>query len=434
MTRRRFISILSVGAALLAGALWWARWPAKPEPVETRAQLDAGERVDRGQDTDVIEADVRPVDPTDTVAAMRFVGADEAAGAVRAQVGAAGMWPPAKSRVALGERLPFPDATASTFGGDAVRAFEVYARTEQGGHAFWGEVTLDEVNADGVREVPLAQTGSIQVHVLDEAGEPLAGARVRISRGLVGLVHLNEATGAAGDVGFAGVPPGDYRVVADADGYIGRSRLLLHTSSDSTIELQLEPGETRDLDSVDMQPRHPGGQRGDEQAGRSVELYVVDSTGSPVSNALIQVWAGGKKVYEATSRGRQPVRASLPTPFSGRLVAYDGRRGEGQTALRLGEEGTDTGEYIARLDSDLFSVDLPTGRIHQEARIEQILGARLVRDGRARLVEFESSDSPARAAGVERGDRLIWVRQTGAGFEALVERGGQRLAFELPQR
>jgi hypothetical protein len=432
MTRRSLIATLSVGAVLLAGVLLWVLWPSEPAPVEERARLDAGVRVDHGEETDVVDAQVQPIEPGDVAPAMRFVVADEVEDQVRVRVGAAGMWPPAKSRVALQERLPFPDATASTFGGEAVRSFEVYARTEQGAHAFWGEVTLDEVDEDGVREVALDETASIRVRVVDEAKEPLDGARVRVSRGLVGLVNLNEATEASGDAKFAAVPPGDYRVVAEADGYAGRSRLLLHTSSDSAIELQLQEGETRGLDSVEMQPRHPQAQRGDDEVGQRVELYVVDSAGSPVSNALVQVWTGRRKVHEATSRGRQPVRVTLPTPFDGRLIAYDGRRGEGQTALRLSEDGAPADEYIARLESDLFSVDLPPGRLRQEARMEQILGVRLVRDGRARLVEFESSDSPAQRAGLERGDRLIWVRQTQRGVEALVERGGQWLAFDVP--
>lgn len=166
-------------------------------------------------------------------------------------------------------------------------------------------------------------------------------------------------------------------------------------------------------------------------ARRQVELYVVDSNGTPVSGALMQVWQGGQRVFEATSRGADPVRVELPTPFDGALVAFDGRLGEGRVPVELAEDGEAESEYVARLSDDLFAIDLP-GRIQQVDQIEDVLGVELVRDDNAWLVDPLSQEAPAVQAGIARGDRLVWLRQTDDGYIALVERGQERRRVRVP--
>jgi hypothetical protein len=166
-------------------------------------------------------------------------------------------------------------------------------------------------------------------------------------------------------------------------------------------------------------------------ARQQVELYVLDATGSPISGALIQVWQGGRRVLEATSRGAQPVQVELPTPFDGAMVAFDGRRGEGRVAVELAEDGGVQREFSARLTQDLFTVDLP-GRIRDVGRIEEILGVDLVSDNGAWLVDPLSQDATAVKAGLARGDRLVWLRQTEDGYTALVERGEARRRVAIP--
>ncbi len=591
--RHTFIALFLVAAAGGVGAVVWLSQEAsraQREPAPHTANAHVPPKV---ADTGATRADASPDGP-----AVRFVvpGASESA-AVAAVVGAPGLYPTEKPSVAAGGVLTLPDPAATTLSGREASDYEVYARTLDDAHAYWGDVSIDGAGSDAIQQVELDAAVPLDVTVVDKAGKPVTGAEVRVSRGLVSLVHLMQSTKPSGAAHFAAVPPGDYRLTVQAAGFVRRSRHLLHTAQASKgaadqVRMQLDHGatvtgrvvdtngnpiraatvqvipvspfadETVDAEflsqvgvasqtgtadkkghfslggiavgAVRVRAEAPGwtaglsdivraGHGGVVSAGKIVldpktlrkdllvrinsdlhtrfadvellaerddkphtcrgrrikasdwrfpncgvgkrtlvattasgtkvrwtgdfdestevqlnapqalGLFVTDAAGSPVAGALVQLWRDDKLVFEGTSDGAQPIRVEVPVPFDGTLVGFDGRRGEGSTPVHLTGQG-DQGRFVARLDKPLFSPGLPPGNVHDQAAVERILGAKVVRDTHAWLVDMVAADSPAGKAGIQRGDRLVYVRKVGGAYAVALERGDTRLEVELTRR
>lgn len=162
----------------------------------------------------------------------------------------------------------------------------------------------------------------------------------------------------------------------------------------------------------------------------SIDLYVVDSYGSPVEGALIDVWKGNRRVASTRSRGSEPVPIRLELDGAYRLVAIDSHRGE---AVRRVDGASGGREVTLTLDRPLFSSSYPgRERVGARARIESILGVPLVRDGGAWLVDASEQDSRAARSGLRRGDRLMSVhRREGERWRVLVDRGGELVETRL---
>ncbi len=774
MKRRLPIAIVLLVLLVGLGALLW-QCEAGDGADTSESESDSVRNVAKVDAPPLIPA---PIDVPHDGPGLRFVDADGVSRAVDTVVGAPGMWPPVEKQVEARRVLPLPEIDASTLWGQTAGSYEVIARSHERSLGFWGDISLQNLaEADGrddeQAEVALDRASPLRVRVVGPGDTPVEGAEVRLSRELVGLVHLSHSTDGEGGAEFSAVPGGDYRLSVRAPGFVQRIRHLLHTHSDAAIEVQLDHGatvtgrvvnqsgagipratievipvspfaddtagdsdeesvdpgflsqigvasqvttadsngafsvagieagairvrvdaagyvpalsdsvrvrrgSTVDVGTVELRPGQsvearvvdedgepvqgatvrwsapdsalgdaelsdsegratldgvpamasiraeldewssaevtPGrpddsgtiavelvlrrpeqlpdlmvrllsddpdvtfdsvvlvgeadtnatnrgrqrcvGERVDtfdwrfaqcapgeltleastEQFGtaswegdfddttevtigaplgveatftglrgpqwdgsglrwrsmtgpwqeadfdteafdgrtwahklfdgryqvefdnpisgavretfevdggpvafeveltarQQVDLYVVDANGSPVSGALMQVWQGGQRVFEATSRGAQPVRVELPTPFDGALVAFDGRLGEGRVSVELAEDGGAEAEYVARLNDDLFTTELP-GRIQEVGQIEDVLGVELVRDNNAWLIDPLSQDSPAVRAGLARGDRLVWLRQADDGYIALVERGQERRRVRVP--
>jgi hypothetical protein len=150
-------------------------------------------------------------------------------------------------------------------------------------------------------------------------------------------------------------------------------------------------------------------------------LYATDEWGGAVDGALIQVWRDDRMVFEATSRGTDPVIAGLKEDTSFRVVARGARYGEGSQRIVGGERG----EVIVEMDQPLFSIPLPASRVGDVDKIEGILGQPLVKDGSAWLIDATDPSSPAMSAGLQRGDALVSVWKGAAGdWRVLVRRDG----------
>lgn len=153
------------------------------------------------------------------------------------------------------------------------------------------------------------------------------------------------------------------------------------------------------------------------------EIYVADAYGAPVDGALVQVWRDGRRVESAHSRSTEPVALRLKRGTTYRLVAIDARRGE---AARTLTAGSDPSEVTLTVDEPLFSGEIPVERLRSPERIERVLGAPLVRDGDAWILDARSRDSAARRSGLKRGDRLMSVqRREGSAWRIIVDRDGR---------
>ncbi|MGM0556065.1 MAG: carboxypeptidase regulatory-like domain-containing protein [Myxococcota bacterium] len=154
----------------------------------------------------------------------------------------------------------------------------------------------------------------------------------------------------------------------------------------------------------------------------TIPIYVTDAQGMPVDNALVQVWKDGELLREGYSRGAESLSFRLTPPLDARIFAIDARRGEASRTLQLRPDD-DAEDVILRLDDPLLTHDLPPGRLTDTERISEILGVPLVQDGDSWLLDATEPASAAVKAGLERGDRLLWVREVEGGYRVAVERG-----------
>jgi hypothetical protein len=459
MNRRRLVILVVLIA--LTGAIAAVLWPESPvveptvddEPTQTQVetdQIESPEPTPRSDDPPVVdETNLRHT----TSQLLRFVraGADRSS-PVEVTIGMAGMWPPAEASAPGGGLIPLPRTEVTTLWGDETNSYEVFARSHDRSHGFWGDISIEEPGEPGIHDVVLEPASPLEVTVADESGAPISGAEVRISRGFVALVHLAKETGADGKAVFDGLPSGDFQVTVKAQGYARHLRQVVLAEEEQSIALSLVEGATKigngELERLASQVVVSGNRtvvstgeedaEGDdgeqeERPRHPLDLYVVDRSGSPVHGALLQLWKDGRRLFEKKSAGTTPVGVEIATPFRGTLVAFDGQRGEGRVDVVLTERAN-TNEFIVTLDRDLLTLDLPPGRVNARSRIEQILGADLVRDNDAWLADVLSPASAAAKAGIERGDRVVFLQEVSGGYSALIERGSQRMRIQIASK
>jgi hypothetical protein len=455
MNRRRFFILVLMIAlcGVIAAALWSELLTELPTVDQSSEHL--GSKFDANSTTgaerrsdEARDADAPQLEPTSGQMLRFSMSQSGTSPAVEATIGMAGLWPPAEASAPAGGLIPLPRTEVATLWGDEMNTYEVLARTPNRSHGFWGEVSIENLDEPDVHEAVLEQASSLEVVITDEGGSAVVGAEVRISRGFVALVHLSGQTDDNGRVVFAGLPDGDFQLTVKAAGYARHMHQFEHTGDAATTTLSLIKGPTKvgngELERLARQVVVTGnrtvvstgeknGQHAEASAQRPrqpLDLYVVDHSGSPVQGALIQLWKDGQRLFERKSAGSSPVRVEIASPFRGTLVAFDGQRGEGSIAVRLSKRANQQ-EFIITLDRELLTLDLPPGRVNARRRIEQILGAKLIRDNDAWLADVLSPTSPAARAGIERGDRVVFLRDVPGGYSAMVERGAQRMRVQL---
>lgn len=423
------------------------------------------------------------------------------------RVGAPGIWPPV--RVETDERgvLYLPDVGTETLRGGVVREFEVLARSNKGDGGHWGNVRSSRIpggERPNLRRATLRATGELTVRAVGPEGGSVEGARVRVSRGVVGFVSLRRFTDAEGEAVFERVPPGELLVagVHPKDGPATRRRVRLEPAGEVAVDLVVDRDELPEVPRPDVPPRDvtvriegltestwaeaalqwrvAGGdwraatparessgtrrwstsvaagevqlrvETGDGAVASerfvleedeafawrprlrwNVDVYVVDEWGTPVEGALVQMWGGGELVESAASRGDEPVEVEASVNTSYEVLGVGARQGEG-----LAELEPEDRELVVRLGEPLFSHEVPSDRPTDSERIGKLLGAPIVADGSARLVDAVDPESAARRAGIQRGDALLSLFEHDGAWRAVVAREGSlhryRLVAESP--
>jgi hypothetical protein len=94
--------------------------------------------------------------------------------------------------------------------------------------------------------VAQAPTGTISGVVNDSAGSPIAGARVKLTKSDNGLIR-NLITTEKGDFSSAALPPGEYTIIAEAEGFNSRQRAAtVETGMTTIVNLTLGVGDVRE--------------------------------------------------------------------------------------------------------------------------------------------------------------------------------------------
>ncbi len=124
----------------------------------------------------------------------------------------------------------------------------------------------------------LAQKASVEGRVINQAGEPLKNARVRLILPRAGSTAAESVSDADGNFVLQNVAPGSYTLVAEHTGYL-----------QSHPDLTLEPGQKVTGFAVKMTPAAL-------VAGR-----VLDQNGDPVPTARVSILAEDEEGYPTSS-------------------------------------------------------------------------------------------------------------------------------------
>src|SRR5690554_97334 len=178
--------------------------------------------------------------------ALRFVRGDDAEDVrVSVVVGTPGHYPPREGEVEKGGFFELPELLETSNG--SVNTHEVFVRSQDNKDAFWSYLSASPNDAQA-QLVALRPASPLKVEVVDPTGAPLSGAKVRLSRGLIGLVHQTETASEDGEVNFGAIPEGDFQLSVYADGFVRHTRHLLHAyradSEVATTRVVLDRGAT----------------------------------------------------------------------------------------------------------------------------------------------------------------------------------------------
>ena len=390
-----------------------------------------------------------PVDPPAGMGFwVRFLDRDDRYVESNALVSAPGMWPFVSMKSETGGFLQLPDNQVHMLGGRTIQLYEVLIRSDEKAEtpkAFWGVIRGPDkaVVAGDARTIRLRDAYPLEITVVDEDGEPIEGAFVRMSRDSVGLLHLNYTTEEDGVAVFRHIPEGVYYLTLDADNFSRHTVRVEHSDAGSTRNLQIVLEEGHGL-RLPQSWRGPlvsdlagSGQSSSDDADEveeeeqeqdrpaemvSLEVYAADDRGAGVEGAWLEAWVGSRRVAQARSGGTRPVFMDVPKGERVDIIATHAGWGEGSKSVFDVEGGDDV---IVAITGDLLSAPEASDRIRGLSAIEAALGATLVEGDAKRWLVDRNPSGTIDTSGIERGDSLLFVRREGNRHRAVVERGRQ---------
>lgn len=478
------IVLLSVGATLMVQSLLGEKAGKDSVDVEARQDTNPTEPAvpasDDREDAGVVQAQALPEGITAEELLAQSARVDEA---VRAQagswvqfvekngrgvegrvlVGAPGLWPYETLGTNPDGLILLPSVDVTTLAKNTLYHYELLARSDDPERpmAFWDEYNspLPDALKDGLvaqARVVMEPAADVRFQIVDDKDKPVMGAFVRLSRDSVGLLHLTFTTGPDGRAVFSRLPPGQYSITLNAQGF-GRTVFDIDHTLDAKEEVVAlgeggsfrrplswrqnpsaavvpkpqSPAESNASESntggaASSQPAESGGKAssGESKNARQLRVFVVDDDGAPVVGAYVEFWAGDSRAASGTSKGHQSLELRASNG-AGRLIAIYPGMGEGDLAVEASSENDERVDRVITLDLPLFASGAVSGRFHNPEQIEDVLGVELVDMDREWMFDTIEPDSIAGRAGILRGDSLLSLRQTATGFEAVVNRRGQ---------
>lgn len=163
-------------------------------------------------------------------------------------------------------------------------------------------------------------------------------------------------------------------------------------------------------------------------------IYVIDVRGRPIQGAQV-FWLDpktGKRQPLGLSQGRAGLSYAYRGALKGMLLAGIPREGEGTLALDGISPSKDG--LVLTVDSPSLSIAL-SGRVRDLALIERALGASIVQDNGALLLDVTDPLSAASKAGVPRGAALIdaWRDAASLHLWVMYRGSGQQINLPLPK-
>ncbi|MGB1014166.1 MAG: carboxypeptidase regulatory-like domain-containing protein, partial [Nannocystaceae bacterium] len=142
------------------------------------------------------------------------------------------IWPPIAGEVAQDGAFAFPGVLDGVYSLDAVVPASTPGDTE------YASVPLENVPPDMFITLALIEAGRVPIEVVDPDGQPVAGARVVLRYGSVGMLPRMATTDEQGFASPGPVVPGPYLVQVDADGYLPAEPLGVDVRTDVVAERQ----------------------------------------------------------------------------------------------------------------------------------------------------------------------------------------------------
>jgi protocatechuate 3,4-dioxygenase beta subunit len=149
---------------------------------------------------------------------------------VIARLEGSSVWPPLEVPVAEDGTFVFTDVVDGVYGvevlavgpgsGEGVDSEPGDRTAPRGGEVSYASIPLENVTPDMAIDVALIPAHAIPVQVVDTAGRPVAGARVRAGYADVALLQRQAESDALGRAVLGPLVPGPYRLNADADGFL----------------------------------------------------------------------------------------------------------------------------------------------------------------------------------------------------------------------
>lgn len=364
------VALIGAGALLVVGLFFSSLNSQKPNNRGSETLEEDAESASPS-DPSVDQKNTAPGTPP-----LRFIDPAGEPAAVSAMVGTPGKYPPDEVELAAGDYYELPEPQETTFAGkdlgEAPVAHEVLARSKDGRSAAWVEVAPAERYEAELHTINLEAARALQVEVVDANDEPVVGADVRLSRGLVGLIHLLAEVDEEASVDFWAIPAGDFQISVKASGFVGQTRHFLHTN-----ELTDDKKPNRAKFVMD---------RGATLSGR-----VVDGAGRGVSGATVEVIPVSPFAEEV-----------LDAEFLAR-VGVASQRGESDNDGRFSLGGVSAGAAQVRAEAPGWSSGL-SGLVRVKQGQRHDVGDIVVDaqgSGEELLVRVETTDPEVKLSAVE---------------------------------
>lgn len=309
---------------------------------------------------------------------------------------------------------------------DGIYGVEVIVPSEPGGQEF-ASIPLENITPDLRISLAVVPAYRVPVRVVDPGREPVAGARVIMGYGSLGMLQKTAQTDAQGRVQIGPVVPGPYVVQADADGFL----------PPAAVEVEVGPNgfEGDELVLVLIRPARISGivvdedDRPVERAEVLLDSDVAFSVGEGDNRRqLFAVAVGSGDGSLGVTRGDVPdiplfAEGSIPGAYGVVVTDDHGRFSIDPLLPGSYRIWASHGMHAA---SGVVSFDLHSGEVRGNLRLQLRSGVPLTG------VVRTANGAPIADVQIDLGDGMLLTTDERGVFDAGFRRGPQQLIVRGP--